>query len=65
MHTVIENNNKTIKPSAYHITKHIQHYIHTYLLYMHMHKYIYKLKYYEYNLYNEINHNIAFILIND
>ena len=36
----------TIKPSTYLITKHIQHYIHTYLLYIHMYKYIYKIKYY-------------------
>ena len=64
-----ENNNNiitylnTIKPSTYPITKHIQHYIHTYLLYIHMYKYIYKIKYYEYNNNNEINHNITFILI--
>ena len=28
-----------------------------------MHKYIYKIKYYEYNNNTEINHNITFILI--
>ena len=53
----------TIKPITYYITKYIQHYIQTYLLYIHMHKYIYKIKYYEYNNNNEINHNITFILI--
>ena len=66
MHKIIHNiitYLNTIKPSTYHITKHIQHYIHTYLLYIHMHKFIYKMKYYEYNNNTEINHNITFILI--
>ena len=62
IHNIITYLN-TIKPSTYLITKHIQHYIHTYLLYIHMYKYIYKIKYYEYNNNNEINHNITFILI--
>ena len=64
IHNIITYLN-TIKPSTYHITKHIQHYIHTYLLYIRMHKYKYKykIKYYEYNNNNEINHNITFILI--
>ena len=53
----------TMESNTYHITKHRQHYIHTYLLYKQMHKYIYKIKYYEYNNNNKINHHITFILI--